>query len=85
MGENYVEKAFSFARKYADADVKLFYNDYNVFMEEKMDNIYKMVEQLKEKGLIDGIGLQPMVGIDWPELDSENDGSFRNSPTATRK
>ncbi len=77
MGENYVEKAFSFARKYADADVKLFYNDYNVFMEEKMDNIYKMVEQLKEKGLIDGIGLQPTVGIDWPELDSENDGSFR--------
>ena len=42
-----------------------------------MDNIYKMVEQLKEKGLIDGIGLQPTVGIDWPELDSENDGSFR--------
>ena len=36
-----------------------------------------MVEQLKEKGLIDGIGLQPTVGIDWPELDSEENGSFR--------
>lgn len=77
MGESYVEKAFRFARKYAEADVKLFYNDYNVFMEEKMDNIYTMVEQLKEKGLIDGIGLQPTVGIDWPELDSEENGSFR--------
>ena len=43
------KRHFPFARKYADNDVKLFYNDYNVFMEEKMDNIYKMVEQLKEK------------------------------------
>lgn len=54
MGENYDGKGIFLCRKYAGNDVKLFYNDYNVFMEEKMDNIYKMVEQLKEKGLIDG-------------------------------
>lgn len=77
MGETYVEKAFALARKYADKDVKLFYNDYNVFMTEKMENIYMMVEELKAKGLIDGIGLQPTVGINWPELDSTNEGSFR--------
>lgn len=77
MGETYVEKAFTYARKYADKDVKLFYNDYNVFMTEKMDNIYKMVEELKGKGLIDGIGLQPTVLLNWPELNSRNSGSFK--------
>lgn len=77
MGETYVEKAFEYARKYADKDVKLFYNDYNVFQTDKMNNIYMMVDELKEKGLIDGIGLQPTVLIDWPELDTDNAGSFK--------
>lgn len=77
MGETYVEKAFELARKYVDKDVKLFYNDYNVFMTEKMNNIYKMAEELKAKGLIDGIGLQPTVLMDWPKLDSTDKGSFR--------
>lgn len=77
MGEKYVEKAFAFARKYADKDVKLFYNDYNVFVTEKMENICMMAEELKAKGLIDGIGLQPTVLMSWPQLDSTNKGSFR--------
>lgn len=77
MGESYVEKAFMYARKYADPGVTLVYNDYNVFMTEKMENIYKMVEELKSKGLIDGIGLQPTVGMRWPELNSDNEGSFK--------
>lgn len=77
MGETYVEKAFAIARKYADPDVKLFYNDYNVFMTEKMKQICMMAEELKGKGLIDGIGLQPTVLYSWPALDSEKAGSFR--------
>ena len=36
-----------------------------------------MVEELKSKGLIDGIGLQPTVGMRWPELNSDNAGSFK--------
>nr|MBP3598767.1 endo-1,4-beta-xylanase [Eubacterium sp.] len=77
MGEGYVEKAFEYARKYADPEVKLFYNDYNPFQTEKMNNIYRMVEQLKEKDLIDGIGLQPTVGLTWPQLNSDDEGSFK--------
>lgn len=77
MGETYVEKAFACARKYADEDVKLFYNDYNVFQAEKRDNIYKMVDELKQKGIIDGIGLQPTVLLNWPELDTDGEESFR--------
>ncbi len=77
MGEGYVEKAFTFARKYADKDVKLFYNDYNVFMNEKMVNIYKMAEHLKKKGILDGLGLQPTVLLSWPDLDSDGMGTFK--------
>lgn len=77
MGETYVEKAFACARKYADADVKLFYNDYNVFQAEKRDNIYKMVDELKQKGIIDGIGLQPTVLINYPKLDTDDEESFK--------
>lgn len=77
MGEAYVANAFRYARKYADPDVKLFYNDYNVYQTEKMENIYKMVMELKEKGLIDGIGLQPTVGLQSPSLDSDKEGSFK--------
>lgn len=78
MGETYVEKAFTYARKYADPGVTLVYNDYNVFQTNKMENIYKMVEELKGKGLIDGIGLQPTVGMRWPDLNSDNKDSFKN-------
>ena len=77
MGETYVEKAFYYARKYADEGVKLFYNDYNPFLTDKMNNIYKMAEELKSKGLIDGIGLQPTVLLNWPALDSNASGSFK--------
>ncbi|MGN1205878.1 MAG: endo-1,4-beta-xylanase [Eubacterium sp.] len=77
MGETYVEKAFKYARKYADPGVTLIYNDYNVFQTKKMNNIYKMVEELKEKGLIDGIGLQPTVGIRWPDLYADYEDSFK--------
>lgn len=73
MGTDYVEKAFTYARKYAESDVKLVYNDYNVFKSAKMDNIYNLVKGLKEKGLIDAIGLQPTVDLYTPE-DLQGDG-----------
>ena len=75
MRESYVEKAFVFARKYADKNVALFYNDYNVFLPAKREAIYNLAKKLKEKGLIDGLGLQPTVGLDFPELDSDKSSS----------
>lgn len=77
MGTNYVYKAFEYARKYAADDVKLFYNDYNVFMPVKRDNIIALANKLKEDKLIDGIGLQPTVNLYYPsELKGENEDSF---------
>ncbi len=79
MGTDYVEKAFEYARKYADPDVKLIYNDYNVFMPMKLESIYNLVKGLKEKKLIDGIGLQPTVDLYNPdELKGDSVDSFEN-------
>lgn len=66
IGPDYVEMAFTYARQYADPDVKLFYNDFNTFQEPKIDGIYSLCEYLKEKGLIDGIGMQGYYGLSYP-------------------
>ena len=66
IGSDYVEMAFTYARKYADPDVKLFYNDYNTYQSPKTGAIYDLCKYLKEKGLIDGIGMQGYWGTDSP-------------------
>lgn len=68
VGPEFIEKAFEFARKYADKDVKLIYNDYNTEDKGKMLAIYEVVKGLKDKGLVDGIGLQTHITIDSPSL-----------------
>lgn len=68
IGEDYVEMAFTYARKYADEDVKLFYNDFNTYQTEKRDAIYALCKSLKEKGLIDGIGMQGYWGVSSPSV-----------------
>ncbi|MFC5464515.1 endo-1,4-beta-xylanase [Lederbergia graminis] len=73
IGTDYIEKSFQYARKYADEDVKLFYNDYNTFQPKKTDSIYGLVASLKEKGLIDGIGMQSYMGLSYPAITSGYD------------
>ena len=69
IGNDFVEKAFEFARKYADKDVALFYNDYNCYEEWKRDMIIdRILKPLKEKGLIDGMGMQSHLLMDTPDI-----------------
>lgn len=68
IGVEYVEKAFEYARKYAAPDVKLFYNDYNTFQPKKTECIIKLVSYLKEKGLIDGIGMEGYMNLTYPGI-----------------
>lgn len=68
IGEDYVEMAFTYARKYAAENVKLFYNDFNTYQTEKRDAIYALCQSLKDKGLIDGIGMQGYWGVDYPSI-----------------
>jgi endo-1,4-beta-xylanase len=66
MGDDYVAKCFQFARD-ADPDALLFYNDYNiVFDAGKRAAILNLVDDLKSKNLIDGVGPQMHISIDSP-------------------
>ncbi len=61
-GDNsFVEKAFTYARKYAPAGCDLYYNDYNEYWDHKRDCIYNMCKSLYQKGLLDGVGMQSHV------------------------
>src|SRR5690554_2672100 len=70
VGVDYVEQSFRFARKYADPEVKLFYNDYNTFQPDKTQAIFRLASHLKSLGLIDGIGMQGYMSLTYPGLDS---------------
>lgn len=58
VGPEFLEKAFEYADKYRAEGVKLFYNDYNEYIGSKRDFIYDICKPLKEKGILDGIGMQ---------------------------
>ena len=58
IGEDFIAKAFEYAHA-ADPEAQLFYNDYNADRPDKRENIYKLLKNLKDKGVpIHGIGLQ---------------------------
>lgn len=68
VGEDFVIKAFEYARKYADPSTALFYNDYETAQEWKRDFIIKeILEPLKERGLVDGMGMQSHLLMDHPD------------------
>ncbi len=69
FGDNsFVDYAFEYARKYAPEGCKLYYNDYNEYMPAKTTAIVDMVTRLKEKGLIDGIGMQSHLDVTFPSI-----------------
>jgi endo-1,4-beta-xylanase len=65
--DSYIEQAFTSARKYAPKGTKLFYNDFNEYIPAKRDAIYAQCKKLKEKGLIDGIGMQSHLDVGYPD------------------
>ncbi len=68
VGRDFVLKAFEFARKYASKEVSLFYNDYETADPEKRDLIIsEILKPLKERGLVDGMGMQSHLLMDHPE------------------
>lgn len=66
MGPDYVKYAFECARKTVNKvnpDIKLFYNDYNTFYQEKRDAIVKLLKHINaEQKLCDGLGMQGYIG-----------------------
>ncbi len=70
VGDDYVEYAFLCARNTVEklgVDVKLFYNDYNMFIEEKRDAAVALIKSIQAydpdgRPLIDGLGMQGYLG-----------------------
>lgn len=76
IGEDFVQKAFAYARNYTkqyapDHEIKLFYNDYNEYFTAKTNRIVEMLKPIKEAGNIDGIGMQSHFDTNLP-LEGEN-------------
>ena len=66
--ESYITDAFTFARKYAEPDTKLFLNDYNEYIYEKRDQLVELLKKLREQGLVDGMGLQSHWDMEFPSV-----------------
>ena len=66
IGEDFIELAFRFAHE-ADPDAELYYNDFNMFNQKKVDGIIRMVRSFRAKGIrIDAIGLQSHNSLGGP-------------------
>ncbi len=69
FGDNsFIEPAFTYARKYAPEGCKLYYNDFNEYMPQKTEAIVNMANDLKAKGVIDGIGCQSHLDVTFPGI-----------------
>ena len=64
--DSFVINAFTYARKYAPSGCKLFLNDFNEYIPAKTNDIYNMAMKLKQRGIIDGIGMQSHLDINFP-------------------
>ncbi|MCR5717976.1 MAG: endo-1,4-beta-xylanase [Oscillospiraceae bacterium] len=64
FGDNsFIPYAFEYARKYARKGTKLYYNDFNEYMQGKRNAIAEMATELHEKGVLDGIGMQSHLDV----------------------
>ncbi len=96
VGDDYVEYAFLCASdtvKALGADIKLFYNDYNMFMNSKITPACKLIDSinhyaLDENGeyrtLIDGIGMQGYIGGYGEQAGCLNDADIGRIEKAIR-
>ena len=70
FGDNsFIKYAFQFAKKYGIEGCKYYYNDYNEYISQKTQAIIKMVQEVNEgEQLIDGIGLQSHLDVNFPGI-----------------
>ena len=64
--DEYIELAFTFARKYAPEGTKLYYNDFNEYIDGKTNAMCELATKLSAKGVLDGLGLQSHLDVGFP-------------------
>ena len=102
IGREYVELSFQYAHEIIenlkqskpDLDIKLFYNDYNTFYQDKRDAICELVKSINSyqsdgKGgyvkLCDGVGMQSYIGGFGTQNGCMNDGDITLVKNAIEK
>lgn len=69
IGEDYVQKAFEFARE-ADPDAELYYNEYDYEFGPKTEGVIRLIKNLQANEVrVDGVGIQGHWFLDHPSLD----------------
>ena len=68
VGQDFVNRAFEYARKYAEPGTLLFYNDYNSDATIKNLAIGDLIDSLIADGTIDGYGFQSHYSVDYPDF-----------------
>ncbi|WKN32345.1 endo-1,4-beta-xylanase [Porifericola rhodea] len=69
IGEDYLEKAFTYAQQ-AAPEAELYYNDYNLWKTEKREGAVRLIKKLQSAGVrIDGIGMQGHYSLEGPSLE----------------
>ena len=69
VGEDFVARAFEYARKYAPEGTLLYYNDYNTPESGKLKGIVRLLESLIPEGNIDGYGFQMHYKAGYPPME----------------
>lgn len=60
--------AFKTAQR-CDPNAELYYNDYNMWRQSKVDGVVRLVKMLQSKGIrIDGVGIQGHWGLNYPSV-----------------
>ncbi|MBU9721780.1 MULTISPECIES: endo-1,4-beta-xylanase [Bacillaceae] len=77
-GTDFIRHAFEITKRELEthnASGKLYYNDYSTHSPQKRDYIFDMIHELDlvEDGLIDGIGHQTHINIEYPPMEQITD------------
>lgn len=69
IGSDFIEQAFKIAAEELPKNVKLIYNDYDMFEAGRRNAVAKMVKDFRSKGVrIDGVGIQGHWELQYPRL-----------------
>ena len=68
VGEDYPNRAYEIARKYAPEGTLLYYNDYNTAIAGKLKGIVRLLNSLIPEGNIDGYGFQMHHAATYPSI-----------------
>lgn len=69
VGDDFVLKAFEYARKYAAAGTQLYYNDYSTPYQPKLAGISTLLDTLVAEGNVDGYGFQCHYQVGSPSIE----------------